>query len=164
MSCETLPAWAIQFFEAAISHICKCPQRRAGVWKFKRGEITEPTPKELDKLLHRVNTRMLKMWVNRYVSAAYPVRPILNDALKEHALQCLVTEVASYKRGASSRNTQSKLRSEYGRGKQERRNSESAAIASVQYTLELSRNLLEHVRAQEITETAVTDACKALSV
>ena len=153
----SLPGWAIIFLDAVVEDIRRRPHRKPGVWKFKEGAIPSLSPKQIDACLRQPTTKVLKQWVSHYASVKYPDRPHQDPAI-EHALKHLATEVASYKRGANSRNTQS-----YLRGKQKGMERQTAELSKLQNELELTRNTLEHVTEQIAAEHAVASAALTLS-
>lgn len=152
-----LPPWAIKFFEAVIDDICKHPERKPGVWKFKAGAVLGFSPKELDNFLKQPTTKVLKQWVLHFVSVKYPKRPVADNAV-ERALQSLGEQVASYKRGANSRNTQSRLRAQYSRqkGYEQQAVATTRRFREVERELQLTKNLLEHRLYQKDAESAVS--------
>jgi hypothetical protein len=151
----SLPDWAIIFLNAVVEDIRKRPHRKPGVWKFKEGAVPSLSPKQIDACLRQPTTKVLKQWVSHYISVKFPDRPH-HDPAVEHALKHLATEVASYKRGANSRNTQCHLRAEYGKQKGMKRKAEE--LSNLQHELELTQNTLEHVIEQTAAEHTLTNA------
>lgn len=151
-----VPNWAWHFFDAVVKNILAHPDRKKGVWKLKAKALESFSPKELDKFLKEPTTKLLKQWAAQYAQSKYPTRPA-NDARLEQALTRLGEQVASYKRGANSRNTQTYLRAQY--------NKQTANEHQVQHSLKrikkledellLTRNVLEHYFCAEAMELSL---------
>lgn len=164
MSCAPqagVPAWALYFFDATVKHIRKTPKRKPGVWKLKPNELEHLTPKDLDQHLKGVSTKELKRWARSYLNSKLTAH-LQREPADDTVLRLFILEVATYKRGATSRVTQSKIRHDFKTRTSSHYDPQNNILTKTQRALDLTRNALDHRNEEEFIQTIVTDACARL--